>query len=81
MRSILAAIAVALLTAFLALTSAPVAAQKGGAGNSGTPDTRQKENEADASMRARQRKDIDSGYKSAIDRLPDQKLDPWRNLR
>ena len=23
----------------------------------------------------------DRGYKSAIERLPDQKFDPWRNIR
>ena len=27
------------------------------------------------------KKKDDEGYKSAIERLPDQKFDPWRNMR
>ena len=32
-------------------------------------------------MRAADKKADDRAYKSAIDNVPDQKLDPWRNLR
>jgi len=27
------------------------------------------------------KKKDDEGYKAAIERLPDQKFDPWRNMR
>jgi hypothetical protein len=27
------------------------------------------------------KKNEDGGYKAAIERLPDQKFDPWRNMR
>jgi len=27
------------------------------------------------------KKNEDEGYKAAIERLPDQKFDPWRNMR
>jgi ribosomal protein S30 len=27
------------------------------------------------------KKKDDEGYKSAIERMPDQKFDPWRNMR
>jgi len=32
-------------------------------------------------MRAATKKADDKAYKSAIENLPDQKLDPWRKLR
>jgi len=37
----------------------------------------QKSKNADTSKK----KNDDSGYKSALERLPDQKFDPWRNMR
>jgi hypothetical protein len=76
MKSILAAIVTALLVALLATQSLPVSAQK-----SVNLDGKQKADEADAAVRGRQRKEVDSHYKSATERLPDKKLDPWRNLR
>ncbi len=35
----------------------------------------------DVSARASTKKVDDKAYKAAIDSLPDQKLDPWRNMR
>jgi hypothetical protein len=76
MKSILAAIATMLLVTLLAMQTVPVKAQR-----NVNLDGKKKADDAEASQRARQRKDIDNSYKSALDRLPDQKLDPWRNLR
>jgi len=39
-----------------------------------------KEREA-AEAAAKKKGDNDSGYKSAIERLPDKKFDPWANMR
>ncbi len=74
MRSILAAVSILLLTIMLALSAGPSSAQL-------RMEDKQKKDEAAASERAKERKSYDSGYKSAIERLPDQKYDPWRNLR
>jgi hypothetical protein len=69
MRKVLAAIAIALLTAALALHATPSAAQKG------------KKHRGEAGMKAPAKKADDKAYKAAIEGLPDQKLDPWRNMR
>jgi hypothetical protein len=76
MKSILAAIITALLVALLAIQSLPVSAQQ-----NVNLDGKQKADAADAAVKGRQRKEVDSNYKSATERLPDKKLDPWRNLR
>ena len=77
MRSILAAVAIALLTTFLALQAVPSVAQPGAR----VDESKRKSDEAEAVAKAKERKAFDGSYKSAIDRLPDQKYDPWRNLR
>jgi hypothetical protein len=74
MRSILAAVGIALLTTVLALQPAPSSAQM-------RDDAKQKRDEQEAQQRAKERKEQDNQYKSAIDRLPNQKYDPWRNMR
>ncbi len=74
MRSILAAVSIALLTIMLALQATPSSAQK-------RDEEKQKEAEQRASERAKERKAVENQYKSAIERLPDQKFDPWRNMR
>jgi len=74
MRSILAAVSIVLLTIMLALSAAPSSAQL-------RDEDKQKRAEQEASERAKARKATESNYKSAIERLPDQKYDPWRNLR
>jgi hypothetical protein len=71
MKSALAAVIAALLTIVFALHVAPSSAQ----GKLQTPKT------DDSESKAKERKASDRDYKSAIDRLPDQKFDPWRNLR
>jgi hypothetical protein len=58
----------------LALQATPSSAQK-------RDEQKQKEFEQDAAQRAKERKATDNQYKSALDRLPDQKFDPWRNMR
>jgi len=37
--------------------------------------------EREAAEAAAKKKPDDSGYKSAIERLPDKKFDPWANMR
>jgi|KBSSwiStaDraftv2_1062776.scaffolds.fasta_scaffold1758362_1 hypothetical protein len=69
MRAIFAVISVALLTALLALHATPSAAQKG------------KGRHGDTSAKAPPKKADDKDYKAAVEGLPDQKFDPWRNLR
>ena len=69
MRTVLAAIAIGLLTTALALHATPSAAQKG------------KGHRGEARMKAPPKKADDKAYKAAIEGLPDQKLDPWRNMR
>ena len=75
MKSILAAVVTALVI-MLAMHAAPVSAQK-----NVNLDAKQKADEAEAAVRDRDRKDTDRQYKGAMDRLPNQKLDPWRNMR
>jgi hypothetical protein len=65
----IAAIAVALMTAILALNATPSAAQKG------------RKHRGDGSARVPAKKADDKAYKAAIESLPDGKLDPWRNMR
>jgi hypothetical protein len=65
MRLILAAIMIALLTV-------PSSAQFKSMG----ADPKQKEKD-----NGPPKKKDDEGYKAAIERLPDQKFDPWRNMR
>ena len=66
MRLIVAAIMTALLTV-------PSSAQFKGMG-SGNKNSQEKDN-------APPKKKEDEGYKAAIERMPDQKFDPWRNMR
>jgi hypothetical protein len=75
MRSILAAVSIILLTLVLALqATTPSSAQL-------RDEQKAKQAEDEAAIRAKERKANDSQYKSAIERLPDQKYDPWRNMR
>jgi hypothetical protein len=74
MRSSLAAVGVALLTTLLALQATSSSAQM-------RDEQKQKLMEQEAQQRAKDRKASESQYKSAIERLPDQKYDPWRNMR
>ena len=74
MRSVLAAVSIALLTIMLALHASPSSAQL-------RMEDKQKKDEAEAGQKAKDRKSTDTQYKSAIERLPDQKYDPWRNIR
>ena len=74
MRSILAAVGIALLTTVLVLQAAPSSAQL-------RDEQKQKRDEQEAQDRAKERKAQESQYKSAIERLPNQKYDPWRNMR
>jgi type II secretory pathway pseudopilin PulG len=74
MRSVLAAVGIALAMTMLALQATPSSAQK-------REETKQNEAEQQAAQRAKDRKATDNQYKSAIERLPDQKFDPWRNMR
>ncbi len=76
MRAVLAAVAVALMMTALALHATPTAAQ--------IPSISEKSKkgpEGEAAMRAAAKKAEDRAYKSAVDNVPDQKADPWRNLR
>jgi hypothetical protein len=66
MRLIVAAIMLALLTA-------PSAAQFKSMG-SGNKNSQEKDN-------GPPKKKEDEGYKAAIERMPEQKFDPWRNMR
>ena len=73
-RSVLAAISVALLTTLLALHATSSSAQK-------REGDKMKEDQAITESKAKERKAGDASYKSAIERLPDQKYDPWRGMR
>ena len=75
MRAVLAAVTVALMTTALALYATPSGAQ--------IPSISEKAKKGDgeAAMRAAAKKADDKAYKSAIENLPDQKLDPWANMR
>jgi hypothetical protein len=74
MRSILAAVSIILLTILLVLSAGPSSAQL-------RLEDKTKKDEEAANQRQKERKSNDVGYKSAIERLPDQKYDPWRNMR
>ena len=74
MRSVLAAVGIALAVTMLALQATPSSAQK-------RDEQKQNEQEQQAAQRAKERKATDNQYRSAIERLPDQKFDPWRNMR
>lgn len=65
MRAILAAL-------FIALLTMPGTAQFSSIG-----DKKKDSKESQAPKKSSDDKD----YKAAIDRLPDQKFDPWRNMR
>jgi hypothetical protein len=73
MKTIVTAIMIMLATApgLLVLFAAPVSAQFKGMGSG-----RSKESGDD-----QKKKPDDSQYKSAIERLPDKKFDPWQNMR
>ena len=69
MRKILAAVMIALATApgLIVLFAAPSHAQcKGGRGKEEAPPPKKQD---------------DSQYKAAIERLPEKKFDPWQNMR
>ena len=76
MRTVLAAVAIALMTAILALHATPSGAQVPSI--SEKPKDQKGDREAVARAAA---KKADDRYKAATDAVPDQKLDPWRNLR
>jgi len=73
MKAIVTAIMIILATVpgLLVLFAAPVGAQFKGMGSGS------KNSEADS----QKKKPDDSQYKSAIERLPDKKFDPWQNMR
>ena len=77
MRTVLAAISIALMTAILALHATPSGAQV----PSISEKPKDKKSDGEAAMRAAAKKAEDRAYKSAVDNVPDQKLDPWRKLR
>lgn len=69
MRAVVAAISIALMAAIVAFHATPSAAQKG------------KGHHGEARTKAPLQKVDDKAYKAAIESLPDQKLEPWRNMR
>lgn len=74
MKAIVTAIMIILATVpglLVLFATAPVSAQFKGMGSGS------KNPEADA----QKKKPDDSQYKSAIERLPDKKFDPWQNMR
>jgi hypothetical protein len=72
MKALVTALMIALATVpGLLVLMAPVSAQFKGMGNNRVS----KENASE------KKKTDDSGYKSAIERLPDKKFDPWANMR
>jgi hypothetical protein len=77
MRTVVAAVAIALMTAILALNAVPSVAQV----PSIAEKPRTKQTESAAANRAAAKKAEDNAYKSAVENVPDQKLDPWRKLR
>jgi hypothetical protein len=74
MKALITALMIALATApgLLVLMAAPVNAQFKGVGTG----NRSKDSSAD-----QKKKPDDGQYKSAIERLPDKKFDPWANMR
>jgi hypothetical protein len=77
MRAVLAAVTVALMTTALALHATPSRAQI----PSISEKPKDKKSESADAMRAAAKRAEDRAYKSAVDNVPDQKLDPWRKLR
>ena len=77
MRAVIAAVVVALMTVILALHATPSGAQI----PSISEKPKDKQSDTAAATRAAAKKAEDRAYKSAVDNLPDQKLDPWRNMR
>ena len=77
MRSVIAAVAIALMTVILAFHATPSRAQI----NSIASKPQTKQTESAAANRAAAKKEDERAYKSAVDNVPDQKLDPWRNMR
>jgi hypothetical protein len=73
----------ALLT--LALLSAPAHAQGLTSGTDATPGSKgsggKHRNGTRAKTQEQKPKADDKAYRTAIDRLPDQKFDPWKNAR
>jgi hypothetical protein len=69
MRAIFAAVMIALLTLIMAQFSAPSLAQR-----NLMQDDKKKTHEP-------KKPADDKDYKSALERMPDQKFDPWRNMR
>lgn len=78
MRTILAAVAVALMITALAFHATPSGAQVPSISEKQQP----KETESGAANRAAAKRAEEKAYKSALDNVPEQKkLDPWRNMR
>ena len=73
MKAIVTAIMIMLATVpgLLVLLAAPVSAQFKGMGSGSK----------DPNADSHKKKPDDSQYKSAIERLPDKKFDPWQNMR
>ena len=69
MKAFVTAIMIALATVpgFLVMMAAPVSAQFKGMGSKGKEEAKKPQD--------------DGQYKSAIERLPDKKFDPWANMR
>ena len=76
MKPLVTALMIALAAApgLLLLTASPVNAQF-------KPMSKPVSKEREAAEAAGKKKSDDSGYKSAIERLPDKKFDPWANMR
>ena len=68
-------ITLATVPGLLVLIAPPVNAQ------SFKPMSKPVSKEREAAEAASKRKADDGGYKSAIERLPDKKFDPWANMR
>ena len=78
MRTVIAAVAIVLMTAILALHATPSGAQI----PSISEKRATKESETAAANRAAAKKAEERAYKSSLDNVQEQKkLDPWRNLR
>lgn len=77
MRTFLVAVIVALLTA----TAYSQGMGGGSGGGKGGGRHRGGEQKVDDAQKKKKAAEADKAYKSAIDSLPDQKFDPWRNMR
>jgi hypothetical protein len=77
MKALITALMIALATVpgLLVLMAASANAQFKGSGG------RSVSKERDEAAAAAKKKPDDSQYKSAIERLPDKKFDPWQNMR